>query len=205
MAITDYFPMLSGLLPKQLRPPAPRYATPSGSPVAGLVAEFGDVSSVCRAGESVRDAGYTKWDLHSPFPIHGAEQVMGMKRTKLPLAVGVIGLSAAGLGWLMQWWMSINYPIVVQGKPPHAWQPFVPIIFESGVLISAFAALIGMLSLNGLPRPHHPLFNHEPFLDASNDRFFIYIEALDPKFDPQKTRDLLTKGGASRVDLVEDL
>ncbi len=191
IAVTDYFPFLKPFLPAGLQAPPSRFRTSDGKPVAGLLAQFSTVDAVCDAAEKVRDEGYTVWDLHSPFPIHGVEEVMGFKRTKLPLISGVVGLTGAGLAWLMQWWMSQNYEIIVQGKPPTAWEPFVPIIFELGVLLTAFATLGAMFAMNGLPRPHHPLFAHEPFLAASDDKFFVYVEARDPKFDMERTRALL--------------
>lgn len=203
ISVADYFPFLKPFLPAGLQDPPARF-THEGKPVHGLLAQFSAVDPVCDAAERVRDAGFKDWDLHSPFPIHGVEEIMGFKRTKLPLVSGIVGLTGAGLGYLMQWWMSQNYEIVVQGKPPTAWQPFVPIIFESGVLLCAFATLGAMFAMNALPRPHHPLFSCEPFLAAGDDKFFVYIEARDPKFDMQRTRALLESTGAERIDIVTD-
>ena len=104
----------------------------------------------------------------------------------------------------MQWWMSANYRLPVQGKPPEAWEPFIPIIFELSVLLAAFTALISMLALNGLPRWHHPLFAKDSFLRVSQDRFAIAIEAIDPKFEPHTARKLLEGAGAKAVELVEE-
>lgn len=130
---------------------------------------------------------------------------MGVRRTILPVIVAAGAFTGAGLAYLMQWWMSyINYPLVVQGKPPWAWEPFTPIVFELGVLFSAFSALIGMLALNGLPRHYHPLFKKERFLRISQDRFAIAIEARDPRFDPQGTRRMLEAAGAKAIELVEE-
>lgn len=205
MAILEYFPFLAPFLPASMRPAGPRFVTESGAPLAGIVGEFDEVSAVYHAAEQIRDAGYQKWDLHSPFPIHGVEDAMGMKRTKLPFAVAAGGLTGAALGFLMQWWMSgVDYQIVVQGKPYGAWQAFIPITFEFGVLGTAFTALIGMFMLNGLPRHSHPLMNLDRFLRSSDDRFFIYIETADAKFDPDSTRTLLESTGATHIELVED-
>ena len=133
------------------------------------------------------------------------DEAMGVKRTRLPLLVACIGFTGAGLGFLMQWWMTaVDYPLVVQGKPYGAWESFVPITFELGILFSAFASLIGMLALNGLPRWHHPLMKKERFLAVSDDRFVVCIEAGDEKFDPDKTRRLLESVGGTNIDLVED-
>ncbi len=204
MSVAEYFPMLKQFLPSGLQDPPPRFTGPNGKPVHGLVAQYSAVDPVCDAAEKVRDAGFTAWDLHSPFPIHGVEDVMGFKRTKLPYISAIVGLTGAGLGYLMQWWMSGNYEIVVQGKPPTAWEPYVPIIFEAGILLTAFATIGAMFAMNGLPRLHHPLFTHEAFLDSSDDKFFVYIEAKDEKFDMERTRTLLESTGADRIDVIED-
>jgi hypothetical protein len=181
------------------------YTTESGEPVHGVLAEFETPAAVYHAAEMVRDAGYRRWDVHSPFPIHGIERAMGIKMTKLPLLVAAGGFTGAFLGWLMQWWMSgVDYQLVVQGKPYGAWEPFMPIIFESGVLFAAFAAVFGMLAMNGLPRWHHPLFKSERFLSTSDDRFFLCIEAGDEQFEPERVRELLESAGAVGVELVEE-
>ncbi len=197
-AAADYFPMF-------VRKPGPRFVSEAGNRVWGMVAEFSETPAVYRAAEMVRDAGYSKWDLHTPFPVHGMEQAMGIKSTKLPLlALGaaVFGVGfAAFLQWITSWYL---YPMVTQGKPYGAWQPFMPIMFELGVLFTAFACLFGMLALNGLPRFHHPLFGHERFLRVSNDRFMIAIEADDPNFDPGATRALLERAGGTDITIIEE-
>lgn len=181
------------------------YVTEQGETIHGILAEFGTPADLYHAAEKVRDGGYRKWDTHSPFPIHGMEEAMGMPRTNLPLLIAVVAFTGAGLAFLMQWWMSsVDYPMVHQGKPYNSWQAFVPITFELGVLFSAFTALIGMLAMNALPRWHHPLFKKERFLSSSDDRFFICIEAGDAKFDPEATRSLLEKAGATSIELVEE-
>ena len=200
----DIAMVLGTYIPGFTRPPA-RYVTEEGKAVHGIVAEFETPSAVYHAAEKVRDKGYKRWDLYSPFPIHGIEGAMGFKRTKLPLLVATIGFTGAGLGLLLQYWVTaVAFPLVVQGKPYGAWEPFVPIMFELGVLPSAFAALFGMLALNGLPRFHHPLLSRLDFLRASDDRFFICIEAEDPKFDAAEVRTLLEGAGSINVDIVED-
>jgi len=205
MAVADYFPFLAHRLPRGLRGPRSKHVGETGAPLHGILGEFPDVASVYHAAERVRDAGHTTWDVHSPFPIHGIDHAMGFKRTKLPLLVGMIGLGGAGLGYGLQWLISaVLYPMVVQGKPYGAWEPFTPITFEIGVLHAAFAALIGMLAMNGLPRFHHPLYSSERFLGSSDDRFFIYVEATDPRFEPATVRSLLTGAGAERIELIED-
>lgn len=197
-AAADYFPML-------LKKPAPRYVSESGNRVHGIVAEFTQTPDVFHAAEMVRDAGYSKWDVHTPFPIHDIEEAMGMKTTKLPYLAGGAAIAGVATAILLQWGTSdYLYPMVVQGKPYGAWEPFVPIMFELGVLFTAFMCLFGMLALNGLPRFHHPLFSNERFYKVSDDRFMISIEAVDPKFDPAATRALLERAGGSHIALVED-
>jgi len=181
------------------------YVTEAGEPIHGIMAEFQTPIALFHAAETVRDAGYKNWDTFTPFPIHGMEEAMGIKRTKLPLLVSCGGFTGVGLAYLMQWWMSsVDYPLVVQGKPYDAWQPFVPVTFELGILFAAFTSIIGMLALNALPRWHHPLLKKERFLSSSEDKFFVCIEARDPSFDPDKTRALLEAAGATSIELVEE-
>lgn len=197
MAVSDYLPFVP-------RPPA-RFVTEAGAEVHGVMAEFQTAAAVYHAAEMVRDAGYQQWDVHTPFPIHGMEDAMGVRPTGLPILVAIGAFTGVGLALLMQWWMTaVDYPLVVQGKPYEGWQPFVPITFELGVLLSAFAALIAMLALNGLPRWNHPLLKKDRFLKVSDDRFVICIEATDPKFEPRQTRDLLSRAGGTHIDLVEE-
>lgn len=181
------------------------YKTEKGDKVYGMMAEFPDPTAIIHAAKKVRDAGFRRWDVYSPFPVHGMDEAMGVARTKLPLLVGVVALSFAGLGFFFQWGVSQElYPLVVQGKPAGAWQPLIPITFEFGVLGTAFSTLIGMLAFNALPRFHHPLMKKERFLRVSDDRFIICIEARDEKFDPKGTRKLLEGAGATSVELVEE-
>ncbi|MFK7759536.1 MAG: DUF3341 domain-containing protein [Phycisphaerales bacterium] len=198
-AAADYFPML-------LRKPAPKYVSESGARVYGMVAEFNETPKVFHAAEMVRDAGYSKWDVHTPFPIHDIETAMGIQKTKLPLMAGGAAITGVCIAIVLQWGTSAYlYPMVVQGKPFDAWEPFIPIMFELGVLLTAFMCIFGMLALNGLPRFHHPLFSHDRFYKVSDDRFFIAIESNDPKFDPAATRALLEKAGGTDIALVEDV
>jgi hypothetical protein len=186
------------------------YVTENNDRIHGIMAEFAGPADLYHACEKVRDAGYSKWDSFTPFPIHGMEEAMGIKRTILPVIVAICGFSGVALGYTLQWWVSsVEYPMVYQGKPygsliSGGWQVFVPITFEIGILLSAFASIIGMLALNGLPRWNHPLFKKERFLASSDDKFFISIEAGDAKFDPDATRALLEKAGATSIELVEE-
>lgn len=190
---------------------AKQFVTEKGDPVYGIMAEFATPADVYHAAEKIRDAGYTKWDLYSPFPIHGIDDAMGIARTKLPLIVGVAAIAGVCCGYLLQWYGSnVGYQLVTQGKPygnvvgDGGWESFVPITFEVGVLFSAFASLIGMLALNGLPRHHHPLMKKESFLRTSDDRFVICIESADPKFDDQTVKALLKGAHGYNIEVVED-
>jgi hypothetical protein len=181
------------------------YVTETGEKIHGMMAEFATPADLVHACEKIRDAGFSAWDSFSPFPVHGMEEAMGIKRTILPVLVFCGGMTGAGLGFLMQWWMQgVDYPMVTQGKPFWTWQAFVPITFELGILFAAFTSIIGMLALNGLPRWNHPLLKKERFLASSDDRFFISIDAGDKNFDPDKVRVLFEKAHATSIELVEE-
>jgi hypothetical protein len=170
----------------------------------GLLAQFDSPGAILRAAREVRDAGYNKFDVHTPFPVHGMDAAMGLGRSHLGwiVSAGALagGLTAIGLQYYVGW----DYPLVHQGKPPFAWQPFVIVTFELTVLFSSFAAVIGMLALNGLPQWYHPALKSQTFAKASNDRFMISIEAKDPKFNSITTREFLASLGAVTVeDLTE--
>jgi hypothetical protein len=181
------------------------YKTPRGAKVHGVMAEFDGPAAVTHGAEAMRDAGYKSWDVYSPFPVHGIEDAMGMKPTRLPLIVGALGLSGAGLAFLFQYWVrGVTYPLVHQGKDPTAWQVLIPVTFELGVLFTAFTCLLGMMAFNKLPMWYHPLLKKERFLRASDDRFIIAVDAEDPSFEPEKTRQQLLSAGATSVELVEE-
>lgn len=173
------------------------------SAVWGALAEFTTPGGLLKASEGLRDAGYRHWDAHTPFPVHGLERAMGLKRSLVPLFVLVLGLGGAAGGMLLQWWVSTTaYPLVISGKPFFSWPAFVPIMFECGVLGGALGAVFGFLALSKLPRHHHPLFDSATFERASDDRFFLSVEARDRHFDRQSTLELLSELGANRVELV---
>ena len=176
---------------------------PAEGKVHGLLAEFGTVPALYHACELVRDAGYTRWDAHSPFPIHGLDKAMGLKRSPLPWFVLGSGLAFAAGGFLLQTWVhSVAYPLIISGKPYFTWPAYVPVTFELGVLGGALASVFGMLGLNRLSMHHHPLFSSERFERASDDRFFISVEAQDPRFDADATAQLLQRAGADHVEQV---
>jgi hypothetical protein len=171
----------------------------------GLLAEYETAAQLYHACEKVRDAGYAAWDAHTPFPVHGLEKAMGLRGSIIPYIVAVMGFSGAGLGFLLQWWTStIAYPLIISAKPYNSYPAFVPVTFELGILLGAFGAVFGMLGTNRLPQLYHSLFNSHRFSRFSDDRFFISIEARDPKYDGDRTRKLLESTGAAAVEEVED-
>ena len=169
----------------------------------GILAEFESPATLLQAAAKVRDAGYTKFDCHSPFPIHGMDQAMGLRRSPIGYIVGVVAILALGGAATMMWWMTtIDYPLVISGKPYFSYQAYVPIAFALTILSSAAAALIGMLILNRLPQLFHPLFESSRFSKFSDDSFFVSIETADPKFDQEKTKSFLGSLGATYVEVV---
>ncbi len=180
----------------------------------GLLAEFDDPQALLAAARGVRDKGYKRWDVHSPFPVHGMDQAMGIERTKLPWIVFVLGLSGTLAGLVLVWWTNaVSFPVpyalrgytfAIAGKPFFSLPANIPVIFETTVLLAAFGAVFGMLALNRLPMLHNPLFRHERFRRATQDRFFIAIEAADPKFDRQRTAKMLLALKARHVEEVQE-
>jgi hypothetical protein len=173
-------------------------------PIYGLMAEFTTADSVVAAAERAYEAGFRRMDAYSPYPVEGLAEAIGFTRNRLPLIVLIGGL-VGGLGaYSMMWFSSvIHYPINVGGRPLHSWPAFIPITFELTVLGAAVSAVLGMLGLNGLPMPHHPVFNVPGFALASRNRFFLCIQSDDPKFDPATTRQFLEELGPKLVSVVE--
>jgi hypothetical protein len=170
----------------------------------GALAELPSAEALYRACERLRDAGYTDWDAHSPYPVHGLERAMGLKRSLVPLLVLALGLGGAAGGMLLQWWVSVEaYPLVISGKPFFSWPAFVPIMFECGVLGGAAGAFFGFLAFARLPRHHHPLFASKAFERVTDDAFFVSVAASDPEWDRMATVRLLHDIGASRVEVLE--
>ena len=161
-------------------------------PIYGLLAEFNDPTSLTAAARRVREAGYRRIDAFTPFPIEELSEALHFHDRRLPAIVLLGGLTGmlAGLG--LEYWVSaIAYPLNVGGRPYLSWPAFVPVAFETTILFAALSAVIGLLALNGLPMPEHPVFNAPRFAMASRDRFFLLVEATDPKFDQVQTRKLL--------------
>lgn len=180
-------------------------AAPKKTRPALLLAEFESPDSLVHAAEKVRDAGYQKWDVHTPYPMHGMDAAMGLGDSRLGWIVLVMGLSGlATAAALMIWANGIEYPIIIGGKPPISIPSMIPICFELTILFSALGCFFGMMSLNQLPRHHHPVFESERFKGFSTDKFFISVEAADPKFDVSQTRRLLEGLHPTHVELVEE-
>ena len=177
--------------------------TPSNG-LYGLLAEFEDSETAIRAAHRVHEAGYRCLDAFSPFPIEELSEATGHHRTRLPLVVLISGIVGGATGYYMMYYASVlSYPLNVGGRPLHSWPSFIPITFELTVLAAAFGAVLGMLALNGLPMPYHPVFNVPEFKRASRDRFFLCIEARDPKFQLEETRQFLQSLSAQAVFEVE--
>ena len=170
----------------------------------GLLAEFDGPDELLKAARDAYAEGYRKMDAYSPMPIHDLSESMGYDKHRVPTIVLICAILGACFGFGLQYWVSvIDYPLNVGGRPLLSWPSFIPVTFELGVLFSAFGALIGMLILNGLPRPYHPVFNVPNFERASGDGFFLCIEAEDSKFDISDTRSFLESLKAKKVDDVE--
>ncbi len=173
--------------------------------VWGLLAEFEDPDVLLSAATEVRNAGYTRWDVHTPFPVHGMDRAMGVKRTILPWIVLLGGLTGCGVALFLQWYTNaFDYPFLISGKPYFSLPAFIPVTFELTVLISALAAVFGMLILNFLPEYYHPVFKSERFRRVTTDRFFIVIEARDPLFDRKRTAAFLESLDGLAVESLED-
>ncbi|MEN9935730.1 MAG: hypothetical protein RLZZ387_2309 [Chloroflexota bacterium] len=184
---------------------APKVAAAAQPTTYGLVAQFDDADAILAAAEKTRAAGYTKIDAYTPIPIHGLDEALGFRRTRLPWLILVGGLLGASGVFMLATWVNVwEYPINVGGRPLFSWPAFVPITFEGMVLLAAFAAVFGMIGLNGLPMPYHPMFNTPNFERATNDLFFLAVEATDPQFDLTRTRQFLESLGAQQVSSVDN-
>jgi hypothetical protein len=174
----------------------------------GMMAEFDSPDDLLHIAATLREAGYRRWDVYSPFPVHGMDHAMGLGRSPLGWIVLLGGIAGIATALGMQWFMALqNYPLITAGKPisgPAAWIPFIPVTFELMVLFSAFAAVIGMLLLNGLPQWYHPTLKRDSFARATDDGFFVVIEAADGKFDVDGTKALLEEHGGRNIELLED-
>lgn len=168
--------------------------------IYGLMAEYTEPESLVEAATRAYAEGYRKMDAYSPLPVDGLAEAMGFTRNRLPLLVLIGGLTGAATAYSMIYFSTVlNYPINIGGRGLNSWPAFVPIMFELTILFASLTAVFGMILLNGLPMPYHPVFNSPGFARASQNRFFLCIEAKDPKFDPEATRQFLEGLGPKSV------
>ena len=173
--------------------------------IYGILAEFDTPSELVDAAREVRDAGYTKTDAFSPFPLHEIDEALGIKRSILPWLVFGGGLTGLMTGFALQIFVHyVDYPIIVGGRPYISVPSFIPPAYELTILFAGFAAVFGMLFLNGLPQPYHPVFNVPRFALASREKFFLLIEKKDPKFDFEKTKSFMQSLNPQEVFDVEE-
>jgi len=206
-----------------VEPPASSYASPDLAPphapadVDTVLGEYTDVSTVVHAATKFRDAGYQKWDLYAPFPIHGVEKAMGFGYTRLPWVTLIFGVTGMLTGlalatytmasefrtpWLPFSQALWGYPFLISGKPYHSLPAWIPIIFELTIMFAAYSTVIGMFLMNKLPMLYNPLFKSERFRRATQDRFFIGVNRRDSKFDIDEITQLLKDTGATHVETV---
>jgi hypothetical protein len=162
------------------------------TPAYGMMAEFESAQRLVDAAHRTHQAGYLKIDAYSPFPIEGLAEAMGFHKNNVPLVVLIGGLIGGLSGYLMQYWISaVSYPVNVGGKPYHSWPAFIVVTFEMTILFAGISCVFGMLALNGLPMPYHPVFNVPRFAFATKDRFFLIVFSSDPKYSSSETRRFL--------------
>lgn len=168
----------------------------------GMVGLFETPEELYHAAEGLRDAGYKGIDAMTPFPVHGLEKALGIKPTKLPFIV--LAGAATGLlsGILLTWYVNYDYPLNISGKRPFSWHVYIPVYFELTILFSALTCFFGLWVLCQVPRPFHPTMRHKSFPRATDDGFFLTVEATDPKYDAADTRSLLEKLGAVEIEEV---
>jgi hypothetical protein len=171
----------------------------------GLMAEFETPADAMHAAEKVRDAGFRRWDVFTPYPVHGMDKAMGLKNSKVGWFSFIGGVMGYTTGMLMIWFLNaVDYPVLIGGKPMFSPYGAFPPSYELTILLGAFGAIGGMLFLNRLPRLHHPLLRNKRFALATHDRYFVVIETADPKFNAVETRKMLEAAGSKRIELVEE-
>lgn len=164
----------------------------TAQPIYGMMAEFDNPTDLVHAAEAAYAAGYRKMDAYSPYPLEEAAEAIGSHHNRVPLVCLIGAMLGMIGGYALQYWVSaINYPINAGGKPFHSWPAFIPVTFECAILGASLATVFGMLALNGLPQPYHPVFNVPRFTQASAEKFFLCIESQDPRFSPAETRRFL--------------
>jgi len=173
--------------------------------VYGTMAEFDSVHTLLDAANRTREAGYKRIDAYSPFPVEGLAEAIGFPRNSVPLVVLIGGVVGGLTGYLMQYWISVvSYPLNVSGKPYHSWPAFIIVTFEMTILFAGISAVLGMLALNGLPMPYHPVFNVPRFAFATKDRFFLIVFSSDPKYKQAEVRGFLESLGSRSISEVPD-
>lgn len=172
------------------------------TPIYGLMAEFENVNDAITAARSTTAAGYRKVDAYAPFPVEELSEAIGFHKNGVALICLIGGLLGGTAAYILQWWINtISYPVNIGGRPFHSWPSFIIVTFEMTILFSGLSAVFGMLALNGLPMPYHPVFNVPQFNAASKDRFFIVIFSSDKKYDPVGTRQFLE--GLNPISVAE--
>jgi hypothetical protein len=175
-----------------------------GTGLYGLMAEFAEADQLMDAAHAAREAGYRRIDAYSPFPMEGLSEALGQHSSRLPLLVLLGGILGGLAGYGLQYWINLmEYPYNIGGRPYHSWPAFIPVTFETTILGASLFSVLGMLALNGLPMPYHPVFNVPEFNLASQDRFFLCIERRDKKFELPKTEEFLQSLGPLKVTLGE--
>jgi hypothetical protein len=178
--------------------------SPQSPMIYGIMAEFVSPTDLVAAAHRAYEEGYRRMDAFTPFPIEGLAETIGFKKNRMSLIVLIGGLLGCIGGFSLCYWVSaIAYPVNVGGRPFYSWPAFIPVTFETTILCAAGFAVLGMLAINGLPTPYHPVFNVPRFALASKDRFFLLIEARDPKFDIEGTRRFLERSQPREVSIVE--
>lgn len=171
----------------------------------GYIAKFDTPAAVMHGAEQVRDAGFQKWDVITPFPVHGLDAAMGLRRSRVPrftLAAGITGFTCGMLGiWAMNAW---DYPLAVGGKPMFSPLYAFPVSYELTILLASFGTIIGMFLLNRLPMHYHPVLKYDQVHRATDDSFYIVVEAEDPQFTPERARDVLEAAGATSIEELEN-
>ena len=174
------------------------------SKIYGIIAEFENPQNLLTAAEKVRDKGYTKFDCHSPFPVHGMDKAMGLERSPLGYIVGVLAFFGLIIGFHMQWYANVyEYPFIISGKPIFSFQSYAPVGFGMAVLIGAFTAFFGMLVLNRIPKLFQPVFFSDRFKKFSDDGFFISIESGDKMFEEKATGSFLESIGGKNIEVLK--
>jgi hypothetical protein len=169
----------------------------------GLGAEFPTAASLLHAAKKVQALGFRRWDVYSPFPVHGMDHAMGFKRSRVSLFSLIGGFIGLGTAFALIYYTSaLNYPLITQGKPYFALEPSLPIFFELTILLTAFGTVLGLLLLTLLPRFHHPVFNWDRFQRVTDDGFFIVLEAADPQFSEEASRKVLQEIGGSHISEI---